>query len=288
MAIEGLKNIGPEQAVIRYFDNDSSDDSVKIIREELPQAEVIELKENVGFARAHNRGFKKCETEFVLTHDPDLSLKRKGLMKLLGIMEEDKKIGAIQGKLSRLDGRVDSAGIIKTLALNGRERGASETDEGLYDKRERVWAVTGACGLYRMAALGKVGFFDDDFFAYKEDVDLGWRLNKAGWKVLYEPVVVGTHARTLGKRGVAGWGLDPRVVGERLRSPRTRYSFRNWIWMIWKNASWAEMLKHEVFIDLRLLVFLGLSLTYPPFFKVWAETIRGLPKMARKRMVRGT
>lgn len=295
-AARALKSLPDETVAIRYIDNASTDDSVAIVRSLLPQADIITLDKNEGFAGAHNIGFNHCTTPFVLTHDPDLTLEWSGLKKILDVIKANKNIGAIQGKLYRAETRdnqyvIDSAGIVSTLALNGRERGANEADQGQYNKSADLWAVTGACGLYRIEALQDAAynqneFFDKDFFAYKEDVDLGWRLNKLGWKVVYEPVLVGTHHRTLGRRGLSNWGISPFAIIERLRSPRTRYSLRNWLWMIVKNVTIWEDIKHEIFVDARLFVFFLLSIVYPPLFPVWGETIKGLPKMYEKRIMR--
>lgn len=293
--LAALRSIPRDEAHILYIDNASEDASVRLVREVLPQAAVIELPENRGFSGAHNAGLTSCQTPYVLTHDPDLVLDWNGVKELLRAFD-DSKVGAVQGKLYRVSKQVsskginiiDSAGIVHTLALNGKERGANQEDAGQFEQEVRLLAVTGACGLYRRAALKSVAhggteFFDEDFFAYKEDVDLGWRLNKAGWKVLYRPVLMGRHRRTLGRRGVLGWSLSPRVVYRRLKDTRTRLSMRNWMWMVAKNVSLKQILVHEVFIDLRLAVFVLFSFIYWPLLRVWPEIRRGLPRMLKKR-----
>lgn len=288
-----LAKISPRQATIRIIDNASSDDSATIAKSRLPQAEIIQLPSNQGFAGAHNIGLSKCDTPFVLTLDPDVELNPEAIFKLLENFN-DEKLAALQGKLMRKDisasgeAVIDSAGIVLSRAFNGLERGANEIDAGQYDKPAALTAVTGACGLYRLAALKQVAhnlteFFDQDFFAYKEDVDLGWRLVKAGFKVSYQPITVGCHARTLGRCGWLNWGLNPKQILERVRSRRTYYSVRNWIWMITKNSNLGEELRHEIFIDARLLVFLLLSFIYWPLFSVWGDVARGLPTMRQKR-----
>ncbi len=288
-----LKTIPQEEVLVRYIDNGSNDESVSLVKEYLPQADIIELPENKGFSVAHNIGLKRCTTSYVLIHDPDVTIEWAGIKKLVNELDKNKDVAAVQGKLLRPEATgdkmiIDSAGIELTITLNGRDRGANEVDEGQYNKKKDIVAVTGSCALFRMKALHSVKyneseFFDEKFFAYKEDVDLGWRLNNGGWKVLYVPVAVGVHRRTLGRRGFMNWGLNPVLILQRLKSPRTRYSLRNWLWLIVKNASFKQGLLHELFIDVRILVFVILSLFYWPLFSVWGEVWRGLPLMIKRR-----
>lgn len=287
-----LQEIPVGLCVIRYIDNASTDDSVAIIKQILPHADIVRLTRNEGFAAAHNRGLSLCTTPFVLTHDPDVEIVYDGLMKLLEVFA-DKRVGAVQGKVLRAkrstagESRIDSAGIVLTRALNGRERGSYEIDTDQYNTRSRLLAVTGACGLYRLEALHAVAeagqCFDEDFFAYKEDVDLGWRLNRAGWLVIYVPTLVAYHHRTLGRRGVFNWGLSWTNIYQRLRSPRTRYSLRNWIWMIVKNAHGRQVWASGIFVLLRALTWFIASMAYPPLLKTWVEIVYGLARAWRKR-----
>lgn len=290
-ACNGLAEIAQKYNVqIRYIDNDSSDNSVALVRSLAPQADIIELNDNKGFAPAHNIGFTQCTTPYVLVHDPDLHIEWSGIERLLQIMNEDSTIGAIQGKLLRAheEGFIDSAGIISTLSFNGKERGAGEKDTGQYEKRTSLFAVTGACALYRMKAFKQVShspeeIFDTDFFAYKEDVDLGWRLRLFGWSVIYEPVLMGYHARTLGQRGKLPWPLQIQHIASRLKSPRTRYSFRNYIWMLMKNMTIRDEILHDIFILPRIAALFILSCMYPPLLSMWSEIIRGIPRIMHKR-----
>jgi GT2 family glycosyltransferase len=290
--LKALQAIPEEIADICYIDNCSTDNSVQVVKSLLPRAHVIELPKNLGYAGAHNVGIERCQTEYILVLDQDVAIVWESIEKLLIKMASQPEIGAVQGKLLRgKEGEkeiIDSAGIVLTWALNGIDRGANKKDEGQYEKEERIVATTGSCSLYRLSALREVAYrqgeyFDRDFFAYKEDVDLGWRLNNAGWQVWYVPVLAGYHCRTLGRRGFMSWGLNFKNIRDRLKSPRTRYSFRNWIWMITKNASIKQELLHEIFIDLRILTFLVLAILHPPFYLVIKEALVGMPKMIKKR-----
>ncbi len=290
--LAALDKIPANEVVVHYIDNHSTDNSVELVRQLLPSAHVTELPHNVGYARAHNEGLRTCTTPFVLFHDPDVTLNWQGISSLLKQFD-DPRIGALQGKLLRSEQQgtrtvIDSTGIILSAALNGIERGSNTIDFDQYRTPSPVAAVTGACGLFRLAALKSVAYsadeyLDNDFFSYKEDVDIGWRLTNAGWQVWYHPIVAGVHVRTLGRRGAFNWGLQPQSLYQRLRSPRTRYSLRNWVWLIIKNASPLQLLIHAVPIAIRAIVFFGLSILYPPLIKVWFEIITGIPTMLSKR-----
>lgn len=291
-----LQKIPLDSAIVRYIDNASRDGSLQYVQEALPGADCIQLSENTGFSGGHNIGFNLCETEFVLVLNPDVEPVWENIGKLLAVFH-DPAVAAVQGKLLRnTDAILDSAGITQTLSLNGKERGAGQKDIGQYDAPGELAATTGACSMYRMSALKKVAgamyvvagkpaleVFDKDFFAYKEDVDLGWRLRNAHMKVLYEPVMAGIHSRALRSEGVLGWRLSPQHVLTRLRSLKTKYSLRNYVWMIVKNASAKQLLIHEIFIDVRLGAFFILSLLYWPLLVVWLDIWRKMPLMMNKR-----
>lgn len=331
---EALSHVPKNVVEIRYIDNGSTDTSLAIIRELLPDADILKLEKNIGFAAAHNIGISQCTTPFILTLDQDQEIIWDGIEKLLAAMQANPKLGAVQGKLyrqtdaphpspllSKERGTIDSAGITQTPSFNGKERGSNEQDTGQYEEPANLLAVTGGCGLYRVEALRQVSYkrnavipdligdpgvddppirrtgvdsrlrgndnefgevFDEVFFAYKEDVDLGWRLNNMGWQVQYIPVLVSYHARTLGKRGVFNWGLSIQNIQERITSPRTKWSLRNYIWMIAKNASTREIIFHWPFIKSRLFVFFILSLFSKDLFSVWKETWVGLKGMREK------
>lgn len=293
--LAALKNIPPSQAVIRFIDNHSTDGTRRLIAAALPGADVVALPHNVGFAAAHNLGLAKCTTPFVLTCDPDVAIVWPGVAELLESFSDD-EVGAVQGKLIRpqtdVSARaiIDSAGIMRNFSLNGQERGAGEIDLGQYNAPAMLDAVTGACGLYRLSALRSIAhqeseIFDEEFFAYKEDVDVGWRLQRAGFVSRYEPVLVGIHRRTLGPGSKNNWGGTPVSFYRRLKNVRTHYSLRNYIWLLVKNVSGREILIHDIAIAGRLFVFALLTIVYPPLLMAWLQAIQKLPIMIHKRVL---
>lgn len=293
--LAALKDVPPSHAVIRFIDNHSTDITRRLIATALPGADVVALPHNIGFAAAHNLGFAKCTTPFVLTCDPDVAMVWQGVAELLESFSDD-EVGAVQGKLIRPQtdastrAIIDSAGIIRNFSLNGRERGAGEIDLGQYNAPATLDAVTGACGLYRLSALRNIAhqgseIFDEEFFAYKEDVDVGWRLQRAGFVSRYEPVLVGIHRRTLGAGSKHNWGGTPVSFYRRLMNVRTHYSLRNYIWLLVKNISGREILIHDIAIAGRLVVFALLTMLYPPLIMAWLQAIQKLPIMVHKRVL---
>ena len=293
--LPSLKTLASKGVFIRYIDNNSTDDSVSFVRKELPQADIIELQENTGFVGGHNAGFAKCETEFVAVVNPDVTIDVDGFLSLLEVFKNT-AVAAAQGKIYREGVVFDSAGIIRTLSFNGIDRGAGIEDGGQYNTIAEIGGVTGALCVYRLSALRdiahgtyKIGdvnaleVYDRSFFGYREDVDLGWRLQHADWKNLYVPVSTGSHIRSLRRSSPIGWSLEPRAFVARLRSLRTRYSLRNYAWTVVKNAPTGELLIRGPLVDLRLLVFFCLSLLYWPLLSVWPEIFRGMPEMLEKR-----
>lgn len=284
-----LKPLPDNQVKVRFIDNASKDDSVAQVKMHLPGAEVIRNERNVGYGRGHNIGFRQCDTPFVATLNPDLHLIWESFYPLLNVFS-DAKVGAIQGLLVRNNEGtiIDSAGIVLTRSLNGQERASGKSLATTSFYNQEIIAPTGACGLYRMSALKDVAYkkdeiLDEDFFAYKEDVDLGWRLARRGWKTTFVPQIIGIHRRRLKEQGKIGWSLRPSKMRQRLRDRRTYYSLRNWVWLVTKNASIKELIVSFPFVTGRLFIMVVLSLLQPGLFQLWGDAASKISLMIDKR-----
>ena len=214
------------------IDNASSDDTVKWLEANEPGIKIIKNKTNRGFAAAHNQGFAICEAPYVLVLNPDTELQGGYLAEVLMVMESDDKIASVQGKLYRELPGEGKYGIIDSCGLKMRalgqvvDIGQNQPDKGDFGAQKQIFGATGACALYRVSALKAVadkhGIFDERFGSYKEDVDLAWRLKRAGWQAVFTPQAVAWHERGVGKGDKRSW--------------RIRYlSLRNHLLMIWKN-----------------------------------------------------
>lgn len=174
-----------------------------------PRVRVVLNGENIGFAAAQNQAIALSDSDWVLTLNPDVLLLPGFLRRLLEAGDADSRIGSVCGKLLAigpgfspyLDQRIDSAGIYFTPAMRHFDRGWHEPDDGRFAHREYVFGATAAAALYRRRMIADVsqsdGFFDPDFFAYREDADVAWRAQLLGWRCLYAPEARAYHVRSV-------------------------------------------------------------------------------------------
>lgn len=186
----------------------SSDDSVAIAREfgggPLP-VRVLALGENRGFAGGMNAAIAASDAPFVLSLNADARPEPEFVTRLLERMDEPGwKVGAATGRLTRPTGHdgsrlIDACGMRLVPTWRHLDRGSGARDRGQWSEAERVFGGTGAATLLRREALldaavdGEV--FDPEFFTFREDAELCFRLRERGWEVLYEPTARCEHRR---------------------------------------------------------------------------------------------
>jgi GT2 family glycosyltransferase len=183
---------------IHILDNASADDTIeKLARFDI---DLVRSQLNLGFAKAHNDLIHSYPAEYILILNPDTILRPDFVRSMFLALEARPDAASATGKLLRFDGvTLDSAGIVMLRSQRHLDRGADELDRGQFDKPEDVFGPSGAAALYRLKALKDVAvneqFFDEDFFAYREDADLAWRCRLMGWKSIYVPSAVALHRR---------------------------------------------------------------------------------------------
>jgi GT2 family glycosyltransferase len=154
---------------------------------------VIENKNNNGFGAAVNQACAGSRTPFLATLNDDAVADARWLEEQLAAMESESNVGMCASQV-RLFGReqLDSAGMLICADGSSKQRGhlAPPLD---YGREEEVLAPSGSAALYRRAMLDEIGGFDEDFFLYCEDTDLGLRARWAGWRCLYAPKAVVHH-----------------------------------------------------------------------------------------------
>jgi GT2 family glycosyltransferase len=190
-----------------FVDNASSDDTRALLSRVESRWRVIYNDSNVGFAAGQNQAIRASTGEWVLCLNPDVVLSPDFVSQLLAAGERHPEAGSICGKLLRWDpvaerhktNVIDSAGIYFTRNMRHLDRGAEERDRGQYDRMQYVFGASGAAVMFRRDFIEAVSvegeFFDEEFFAFREDGDLAWRGQLMGWKCLHIPAAVAWHVR---------------------------------------------------------------------------------------------
>jgi GT2 family glycosyltransferase len=189
-------------------DNGSTDGSALEAARRHPEARVLELGRNTGFAHAANRGIEAADGEAIALLNTDVVLDADWMARMAAALARDDSLAAVACKMVDLDDprRIYDAGDVLRRDGVCEQRGRFALDDGRHDRPGEVFAACAGAALYRRAAVLAVGGFDERFFSYLEDVDLGLRLRLHGWRCAYEPAV----ARHAG--GGSSWQLQ-RSVG---------------------------------------------------------------------------
>jgi hypothetical protein len=187
---------------VLVIDNGSADGSVEMVREEFAAARVIVNSENRGFCAANNQGISAARGRFVALLNNDAEAEPGWLDALRGGFNLGDDVGMTASKILVYEDprRIDKAGHLIYPDGQNRGRGTGMLDQGQFDRVEEVLWPDGCAAMYRKRMLEEVGGFDEDFFAYGDDAELGLRARIAGWRCIYVPQAVVRHHRgaTLG------------------------------------------------------------------------------------------
>jgi len=191
---------------IIVVDNGSSDGSAEWLENAtFPfPLQLIRNQENRGFCAANNQGIQRARGEFVALLNNDAEAGPGWLAALREAFDQGADVGMAASKvLVWEDPRmIDKAGHLIWPDGQNRGRGSGEIDQGQYDAVQEVLWPDGCAAMYRKSMLDRIGGFDEDFFAYADDAELGLRARIAGWRCLYMPGAVVRHHRgaTLGRQ----------------------------------------------------------------------------------------
>lgn len=189
-------------------DSMSTDGSLELAKDLFPKSTCVSGGIN-SFTNSNNIGVQKATGTYVMLVNPDMWLETNCMERLVQMMDEHPEAAAIVPKVQSYyrnqEGKyaIDTTGFV--LKKNGTvvDRGQGEVDRGQFETFEEVFGLSGACGIFRKNALQEVAWngeiFDNNFTLYKEDIDLSWRLQQAGWKVYYDPHAIAHHNRTVRK-----------------------------------------------------------------------------------------
>jgi GT2 family glycosyltransferase len=273
--IRSLRALTYKNVQVRILDNGSSDGSLEYLKEFASDWLAISHTKNVGFAAGHNQlmrlAFRRWANEdlsskVILAINADMILKPDFVERLLEPFQ-DPHVGATQPKIYRafrgedehaspnLSRVLDTTGLVLGGGWRMEDRGAGMEDMGVFDEKVDLIGPAGALPCYRASALQDVAendaFFDEAFFAYREDCDLALRLKKKGWKTVFCPQAHVWHFRGM-------YGAQKRNLFARWRDRRSQarhsaaYSTRNQLFFLVKHfpfSAWASLprvLFHEV------------------------------------------
>jgi GT2 family glycosyltransferase len=204
-SLKGQQINQPFEVVV--VDNGSNDGSVEMVQNEWqgnPLVRIVLNRENRGFCAANNQGFAASDSEFVALLNNDAEADPGWLAALASAFEGRPDVGMAASKILVHEdpSRIDKVGHLIYPDGQNRGRGTGELDQGQYDRIEEVLWPDGCAAMYRRGILDQIGGFDEDFFAYADDAELGLRARISGWKCLYIPSAVVRHRRgaTLGLR----------------------------------------------------------------------------------------
>jgi len=233
------------------------------------------LVRNLGFAAANNQALDECDTDLVALLNPDAFPEPDWLLRLVAAAAAHPDIAAFGSRqmmydfASTLDGIGDVYHISGRVWRKGHGRLQSEAD----NISNKIFSPCAGAALYRRHILEKVGGFDQDYFCYVEDIDLGFRLQLAGYACLYVPEAVGYH---VGSATSGGQQSDFSVY----------HGHRNLVWTFVKNMPgilfWLLLPLHMILNLATLLLFISCGRGRIILRAKW-DAIKGLPRMWTKR-----
>ncbi len=177
-----------ERLELVLADNASTDDSVAYVQERFPQVRIIRLDRNYGFCGGNNRAAAQCDSEFVAFLNQDMRVEPHWLTALVEALGDEPDIACAASKVLTWDGQaLDFAGLLVSFLGHGRAAGYHEPDLTAYDQVRYILGPIGGAMLIHRQLFLEIGGFDEDFVAYFDDIDLGWRLWILGYKVILAP-----------------------------------------------------------------------------------------------------
>ncbi len=220
-----LSSLARQNAVdfeVIVVDNGSTDGSDLDIPLHLPDARLIRLDRNLGYSAAVNRGIREAGGGYIFTLNNDTELHPDCIGELLSGTGVKGPVGMWATKMVFPDGAINSTGICISRSGAAWDRGMFQPDIGQFEKPGDVFGPCGGAALYRKDMLADIGYFDEDFFLYMEDVDIAFRGRLAGWTCRYVPSAVVVHHHG----GTAGYNTDLTIY----------YGNRNILWYVVKDV----------------------------------------------------
>lgn len=294
--LESIVNQDFQDFELLILDNGSTDGTVDFFRQldtEKYHIRAIEyLPQNIGFAAGHNALFRQTQGEFVLCLNQDVELGKNYLSEIIAFLKNNPRAGSAAGILLRSQSGekiIDSAGLRIFRNRRVAEIGAGKKLDFNEKHPIEVFGVSAAAAIYRVSALkdvadnfdGRSAYFDEDFFSYKEDIDLAWRLRHRGFRSYVLPVY-GAHIRSAKAEGESQLKT---IFGRAKKSALANYnSQKNHMFVLAKNDFLKNLIIDIIpvlWYELKKFIYIILFewRTIPAYFVFMAN----LPKILKKR-----
>ncbi|MCI8615034.1 MAG: glycosyltransferase family 2 protein [Lachnospiraceae bacterium] len=223
----------PEVIVV---DNHSEDGSPELVKEKYPGVRLITFTENKGFSAAVNEGIKEAHTKYVLLLNNDTVADGRMVTELEKAMEKNPGAFSAAAKMINLHtpDKLDGAGDFYCALGWAFARGKDKNTDS-FNRPGRIFSSCAGAALYRRKMFDNIGYFDENHFAYLEDIDLGYRANIYGYPNIYVPEAEVLHAGSA-------------VSGSRHNTFKVRLSARNSVYLIYKNMPLFQVLLNLPFL----------------------------------------
>jgi GT2 family glycosyltransferase len=219
-------------------DNASTDGSQEFLGNR-SDVRLIQNNTNRGFGPANNQAFTEASGDYFAIVNNDVVLDPSWLERMVQAIEADPKIGMCAGKtLNYYDrNRIDNTGHLLYWDGTNRGRGRLQLDQGQFDGARTVFFPSGAAALFRASMIREIGGFDEDFFLYGDDAELGIRARLAGWDCAFVPDATAYHRYS--------------ASSAPYHSLKFFYVERNRLWIVWKYFPLELVLLNPLFSGLR-------------------------------------
>ena len=223
-------------------DNGSTDGSCSFVTANYPWVHLIELSENFGFCGAVNAGIRAAKAPYVLLLNNDTEVKEDFVEEMLAAVRRHKNAFSCGARMVQYHDRdrLDDVGNYYCALGWSFARGRGK-DIHAYETEDKIFSACAGAAIYRKKIIEKIGYFDEEHFAYLEDTDIGYRARIYGYENWYAPKAIVYHV---------GSGTS----GSRYNQFKTRYSSRNNIYLIYKNMPLLQIILNLPFLAAGFLI----------------------------------
>lgn len=240
--MDSLRQQSLKDFEILVVDNGSKDGSLEILQTEYPEVNVIALAENTGFCHAVNLGIQESKTPYILLLNNDTIVKSEFVEGLIKAIEESDKIFSVSAMMLSMEDEqiIDNAGDGYCVLgwAYARGKGCPVTK---YCEKKEIFSACGGAAIYRKSIFEEIGYFDENHFAYLEDVDIGYRARIHGYRNIYEPAAKVVH-------------VGSATSGSRYNEFKTKLSSANNAYVAIKNLPILLLIINMPFLLLGFLV----------------------------------